>query len=149
MAALSRAICLLFSFFTLLCYGINIKRGPTTLLYQRIPAWQHNSLGYSAFAHHYLRNHSYFLFLGLIRCFSSPRYLPQTYIFSKRILIKSRLSHSEICGSKGICPSPQLIAAYHVLHRQLVPRHPSYTLYILIYSLNFDEIFLCTSSAIS
>ena len=32
--------------------------------------------------------------------------------------------HSEICGSMGICPSPQLIAAYHVFHRLLVPRHP-------------------------
>ena len=27
------------------------------------------------------------------------------------------LSHSEICGSKVICTYPQLIAAYHVLHR--------------------------------
>ena len=33
-------------------------------------------------------------------------------------------THSEICGSKGMCPSPQLIAACHVLHRLPVPRHP-------------------------
>jgi hypothetical protein len=32
--------------------------------------------------------------------------------------------HSEICGSQPICGSPQLIAAYHVLHRLLTPRHP-------------------------
>ena len=32
--------------------------------------------------------------------------------------------HSEISGSLGICPSPELIAAYHVFHRPLVPRHP-------------------------
>ena len=32
--------------------------------------------------------------------------------------------HSEICGSKDICSSPQLIAAYHVFLRLLVPRHP-------------------------
>ena len=31
--------------------------------------------------------------------------------------------HSEICGSKLICSSPQLIAAYHVFHRLPVPRH--------------------------
>ena len=31
--------------------------------------------------------------------------------------------HSEICGSKLICSSPQLIAACHVLHRLLMPRH--------------------------
>ena len=32
--------------------------------------------------------------------------------------------HSEICGSVDICSLPQLIAAYHVFHRLLVPRHP-------------------------
>ena len=36
----------------------------------------------------------------------------------------TRLSHSEICGSKVICTYPQLIAAYHVLHRLREPRHP-------------------------
>ena len=30
-------------------------------------------LGSSAFARHYLRNHCYFLFLQVLRCFSSPR----------------------------------------------------------------------------
>ena len=35
------------------------------------------------------------------------------------------LPHSEIRGSKGICPSPRLIAAYHVLLRLREPRHPS------------------------
>ena len=32
--------------------------------------------------------------------------------------------HSEIVGSKDICSSPALIAAYHVFLRPLVPRHP-------------------------
>ena len=32
--------------------------------------------------------------------------------------------HSEIGGSMDICSSPPLIAAYHVFHRLLVPRHP-------------------------
>jgi hypothetical protein len=32
--------------------------------------------------------------------------------------------HSEIFGSKRACRSPKLIAAYHVLHRLLMPRHP-------------------------
>ena len=31
--------------------------------------------------------------------------------------------HSEISGSTVICTSPKLIAAYHVLHRLLMPRH--------------------------
>ena len=34
-----------------------------------------NGLGSSAFARHYLRNHCYFLFLWVLRCFSSPRLL--------------------------------------------------------------------------
>ena len=36
----------------------------------------------------------------------------------------SGFPHSEISGSKDICSSPKLIAAYHVFHRLLVPRHP-------------------------
>src|SRR5271169_7000150 len=32
--------------------------------------------------------------------------------------------HSEIPGSMPVCGSPRLIAAYHVLHRRLLPRHP-------------------------
>ena len=34
------------------------------------------------------------------------------------------LSHSEIPGSMVICTYPELIAAYHVLHRLREPRHP-------------------------
>ena len=36
--------------------------------------------------------------------------------------------HSEICGSKLIYSSPQLIAVSHVLHRLLMPRHSPYAL---------------------
>ena len=36
--------------------------------------------------------------------------------------------HSEIAGSRDICSSPTLIAAYHVFLRLLVPRHPPYAL---------------------
>ena len=32
--------------------------------------------------------------------------------------------HSDISGSRDICSSPKLFAAYHVFHRLLVPRHP-------------------------
>ena len=33
------------------------------------------------------------------------------------------LLHSDIYGSKSACDSPQLFAAYRVLHRPLMPRH--------------------------
>ena len=32
--------------------------------------------------------------------------------------------HSDISGSRDICSSPKLFAAYHVFHRLSVPRHP-------------------------
>ena len=37
-------------------------------------------------------------------------------------------SHSEISGLELIISLPKLIADYHVLHRLLLPRHPSYAL---------------------
>src|SRR5258706_15454366 len=38
------------------------------------------------------------------------------------------LPHSEIPGSKPVCGSPRLIAAYRVLRRLSAPRHPPCTL---------------------
>jgi hypothetical protein len=38
------------------------------------------------------------------------------------------LPHSGIPGLASVCDYPGLIAAYHALHRLLVPRHPPYTL---------------------
>ena len=38
------------------------------------------------------------------------------------------LPHSDIHGSKVICTSPQLFAAYHVLLRLREPRHPPFAL---------------------
>jgi hypothetical protein len=67
----------------------------------------------------------YFLFLQVLRCFSSLGALPPTYVFSRRILEvrSSEFPHSEISGSKPIHGSPKLIAVSHVLHRHLAPRH--------------------------
>ena len=48
----------------------------------------------------------------------------------------ARFPHSEISGSKDICSSPKLIAAYHVFHRLLVPRHPPCALLRLTSELN-------------
>ena len=46
--------------------------------------------------------------------------------------------HSEIPGSVLVCSSPRLIAAYHVFHRLLAPRHPPYALSSLTeYSVSF------------
>ena len=46
-------------------------------------------------------------------------------------VLLSGFPHSDIHGSKDICSSPWLFAAYHVLHRLSVPRHPPCALYSL------------------
>ena len=84
-----------------------------------------HGLGYSDFARRYSRNHSCFLLLRLLRCFSSPGSLSLTAVTG---LQPAGLPHSDICGSQLMCNSPQLFAAYHVLLRLWEPRHPPYAL---------------------
>ena len=71
-----------------------------------------------------------FLFLRVLRWFTSPRCPRPAYGFSGGSfgINQREFPHSEIPGSKLICSSPGLIAAYRVLHRLLVPRHSPYTL---------------------
>ena len=85
------------------------------------------NLGCFHFARHYSGNRFLFLFLKVLRCFTSPGFASLPYVFRQRYcsITHSRLPHSEISGSKPVCGSPKLIAAYHVLHRLLVPSHPS------------------------
>ena len=98
--------------------------GPTT------PPCKHDGLGY-------VRVRSPLLAESLL--FSLPvgtemvhfPTLPSTaYVFSRGFLGMSPggFPHSEIAGSKPVCGSPTLIAAYHVLHRLLAPRHSPYAL---------------------
>ena len=70
-------------------------------------------LGCSAFARHYLRNHCCFLFLQVLRCFSSLR-SPHFVVIS---LLDIGFPHSEIPASMVICTYTGLIAACHVLLR--------------------------------
>ena len=49
--------------------------------------------------------------------------------------------HSEIRGSKLICSSPRLIAACHVLHRLLMPRHSPYALVRLNFLLRDTSLY--------
>ena len=43
-----------------------------------------------------------------------------------------------------ICSSPQLIAAYHVFRRLLVPRHPPYALFCLTSRLILQSPLICS-----
>ena len=109
-----------------------------------------HGLGYFHFARRYFGNRCFFLFLLLLRCFSSEGWPPSisraatleidVSFFSSSYLdvsvqrvcspygvlglLPNGLSHSEISGSRLVCKSPELIAAYHVLRRLQEPRHP-------------------------
>ena len=87
-------------------------------------------LGSFHFARRYFGNRCFFLFLLLLRCFSSEGWPPLRMLG----LLPNGLSHSEIFGSNLVCKSPKLIAAYHVFLRLQEPRHPPYA---LIYFLFF------------
>ena len=47
-------------------------------------------------------------------------------------MARTGLPHSEMYGSLPACGSPYLFAAYRVLHRLSMPRHPPYALCSLI-----------------
>ena len=100
----------------------------------RTPDCTQPGLGSFAFARRYSQNRCFFLFLRLLRCFSSPGHLLYGYLFTIRYIhiTVCGFPHSDICGSRVICTSPQLIAACHVLLRLLLPRHPPYALISLI-----------------
>ena len=56
--------------------------------------------------------------------------------------------HSEIPGSKDVCSSPKLIAAYHVFHRLPVPRHSpcalcSLTVVLLSQNISYFRFSIC------
>jgi hypothetical protein len=68
-----------------------------------------HGLASSAFARHYSRNHNCFLFLRVLRCFTSPRTHQTPYKFRRRRLgmTPARLPHSETPGSKLGCQLPR------------------------------------------
>src|SRR3712207_8351939 len=59
-----------------------------------------SGLASSAFARHYSRNHGCFLFLWVLRCFTSPRSLHTPYVFKRgsHHMTGAGFPHSEILG---------------------------------------------------
>jgi hypothetical protein len=80
-----------------------------------------DGLGWSAFARRYLRNRGCFLFLEVLRCFSSLR-LPRELNGFGLTVIRESWDQSPFDGF------PRLIAVCHALHRLLAPRHPPHAL---------------------
>ena len=87
-------------------------------------------LGSSPFARHYLGNHMLFSLPAGTKMFQFPAFAH--HVSGVTGLQPAGLSHSDISGSKVICTSPELFAAYHVLHRLQEPRHPPYALSYLL-----------------
>ena len=65
---------------------------------------------------------------------SVPRVRLLSLYIQNKIPKMGGFPHSEIHGSKPVRSSPWLIAAYHVFHRLLSPRHPPNALKTLDYS---------------
>src|SRR5581483_8662824 len=95
-------------------------------------------LGSSPFARHYSGSRGFFPFLWVLRCFSSPACLPHPMYSgadpSALPLVGFPIRRSR--GQRSVSTSPGLIAAAHVLHRLLAPRHPPCALSLLIHWKN-------------
>jgi hypothetical protein len=108
---------------------IRLTTGLVTLLLQVLQPPRHRNatgLGCSDFARHYFRNRGFFLFLQVLRWFTSLSSLDPAYVFSGSYM---RFAHVGFPIRKSpditpVCGSPKLIAACHVLHRLYLPRHP-------------------------
>ena len=59
------------------------------------------------FARRYSGDRGCFIFLRLLRCFSSPGSLPHAYVFSVGYSLRSGFPHSDISGSKLRCQLPR------------------------------------------
>lgn len=103
---------------------------PTTPWLQRFRAWHNHGLGWFPFARRYLGNRFYFLFLGVLRCFSSPRWPPATMysLQDDAVLTAPGCPIQKSPDQRMFSSSPKLIAAFHVFHLHLTPRHPPFAL---------------------
>jgi hypothetical protein len=110
-------------------HPIRLTTGLVTLLLRTLQPPLHRNatgLGCSEFARHYYRNRGFFLFLQVLRWFTSLGLLTPAYVFS-RVFLRFAQVGFPIRRSPDItpvCGSPELIAACHVLHRLFLPRHP-------------------------
>lgn len=89
-------------------------------------------LASSGFARHYSRNRCCFLFLRVLRCFTSPRSLYPPYIFRRESLGRHAAQRGfpirKSSDQNLLISSPRLIADCYVLLRLQMPRHPPFAL---------------------
>ncbi len=125
---------MIFAYAPVTLYGsafqrIRLTTGLVTLLLQTLQPQRYRNitgLGCSDFARHYFRNRGFFLFLQVLRWFTSLGSLVPAYVFSGPYM---RFAHVGFPIRRSsditpVCGFPKLIAACHVLHRLILPRHP-------------------------
>ena len=98
------------------CPAVLPRRGPTT----PAPPKRHRFGLFRVRSPLLAESHFVFFSCGYLDV-SVPRVRPICMVAG---LLPAGLPHSEIPGSRIICISPGLFAAYHVLHRLREPRHP-------------------------
>ena len=94
-----------------------------------------SGLASSAFARHYLRNLGWFLYLALLRCFSSggSPHIPIWFSICCWSIAPAGCPIRKSTDIATIYVSPWLIAVNHVLRRLPVPRHSPCALYSLTF----------------
>ena len=120
---------------TVTSYGRSFQIVPLPLFvsYRSPTTPDKSGLGSSPFARRYLGNRFFFLFLWVLRCFSSPGLpLLKLCIHLRVTSIDVGFPHSDIFGSTLTYSSPKHFGVCSVLHRLLVPRHPPCALHYLI-----------------
>ena len=108
-----------FMYETFTLFGLTSQTVPLSycsLVAVQTPECTHSGLGSFPFARRYLGNRFFFLFLRLLRCFSSAGIPPPCYFIHMAVtgLLPVVFPHSEICGSNGYL---LLTAAYRSLSR--------------------------------
>ncbi len=85
----------------------------------------------------------FFLFLWLLRCFTSPGllHIPMYSVYDNSTLLELGSPIRKFPGQRLLGTSPKLIAPCNVLHRLLVSRHSPYAL-IIVYCENTKLCFL-------
>ena len=90
---------------------------------------EHGGLGSSLFDRHYWGNRLFLSSPPGTKMFQFPGF---AQLIAVHGLQPCGLPHSDMSGSRPVCGSPDLFAAYHVLLRLPKPRHPPYALLLFL-----------------
>ena len=107
-----------------------------------------SGLGCSVFVRHYSRNHIRFLFLCVLRCFTSAGSLciPMNSVCNGWLLYQSGFPIRKSPDQSALTAPRSLSQLCHVLHRLLSPRHPPRAYKTIVLSIKNIVANLLTSN---